>query len=105
MDMMRLVLVIPQLASHLVLNCFYQSLTRKNRIGEKTMKMMKAICTATVLSLTLSVSVFAGDISSPGAPVTCEIGTPCPVSSGAPTVSTDALGTLADFLLALVSTF
>jgi hypothetical protein len=69
------------------------------------MKTMKAICTATVLSLTLSVSAFAGDISSPGAPFTVEIGRPGAVSTGAEIVSTDATDTLADFLLALVSRF
>ena len=69
------------------------------------MKTMKAICTATVLSLALSVSAFAGDISTPGASVTGGICMPEPVSSVAPTVSTDALGTLADFLLDLMLRF
>jgi hypothetical protein len=32
------------------------------------MKMMKAVCTATILVISLSVSAFAGDISLPGAP-------------------------------------
>ena len=33
------------------------------------MKTMKAICKATVLALSLSVSAFAGDIANPDAPV------------------------------------
>ncbi len=32
------------------------------------MKTMKAFCTAIVLSLTISISAFAGDIATPGAP-------------------------------------
>jgi hypothetical protein len=32
------------------------------------MKMMKAVCTVTMLIISLSVSAFAGDISLPGAP-------------------------------------
>ncbi|HBB87380.1 MAG TPA: hypothetical protein DC047_07170 [Blastocatellia bacterium] len=34
------------------------------------MKTMKAFCTAIVLSLTISISAFAGDIAAPGAPRT-----------------------------------
>jgi hypothetical protein len=61
------------------------------------MKKMKAFCTATVLALTLSVSVFAGDIASPGAAQPSDIGTPGSVST-APAV-------LGDVLLALLSMF
>ena len=39
------------------------------------MKKMKAICTATALVLSLSVTAFAGDIAAPGAPVCSTIGT------------------------------
>ena len=39
------------------------------------MKTMKAFCTATVLSLTISISAFAGDIATPGAARTCDPGT------------------------------
>jgi hypothetical protein len=75
------------------------------------MKTMKAVCTATVLALTLSVSAFAGDISSPGAPKSGDIGTPGavstePTSSDATTVTSDVeMGALADILLALASLF
>lgn len=67
------------------------------------MKTMKAICTATVLSLTLSVSAFAGDISSPGAPVTCDPDTPGAVSTLSTTFPVDAMDALANILLGLVS--
>ena len=40
------------------------------------MKTVKAICTATILALALSVSAFAGDIASPGITSTGEILTP-----------------------------
>ena len=49
------------------------------------MKTMKAICTATVLALVLSVSAFAGDIAAPGAPTPSTDVT----STGDLTVSTD----------------
>ena len=49
---------------------------------------MKAICKATVLALSLSVSAFAGDIASPGAPIPGAVGTTTSVSS-APTNQTD----------------
>jgi hypothetical protein len=41
-------------------------------MGEKTMKTMKAFCTAIVLSLTFSISAFAGDIAAPGAARTAD---------------------------------
>jgi hypothetical protein len=41
-------------------------------MGEKTMKTMKAFCTAIVLSLILSISAFAGDIAAPGAARTAD---------------------------------
>lgn len=50
---------------------------------EKTMKTMKAICTAAILALVLTVPAYAGDISTPG--VTCtagEIGCPGATVSG-----------------------
>jgi hypothetical protein len=69
------------------------------------MKTMKAVCTATVLALTLSVSAFAGDISSPGAPKSCDIGTSTG-STDSTTGTTDVeMDALADLLLALASMF
>jgi hypothetical protein len=53
------------------------------------MKMMKTICTATVLALTLSIPAFAGDISTPGAPIPCATGTSGVLSTQSPTLSTD----------------
>jgi hypothetical protein len=46
------------------------------------MKTVKAICTATILALALSVSAFAGDIASPGITATGEILTPGATTSG-----------------------
>jgi len=76
------------------------------------MKKIKAFCAVTVLALTLSVSVFAGDIASPGAPQPGYIGTPSSVSTP-PTVSpnetvvvsSEDAGALTDVLLALLSMF
>jgi len=76
------------------------------------MKKMKAFCAATVLALTLSVSVFAGDIASPGTAQPGDIGTPGSVSTP-PTVSpnetvvvsSEDAGALGDVLLALLSMF
>ena len=73
------------------------------------MKTMKAVCTATVLALTLSVSAFAGDISTPGA--ANPGGTSGAVQTTLPTSSTDTPADLskteafADILLSLVSMF
>jgi hypothetical protein len=77
------------------------------------MKTMKAICTATVLALTLSVSAFAGDISSPGAPKTGETSTPgaVPTASSAPETDTTtvvcdlAQSAVEELMLALMSIF
>ena len=77
------------------------------------MKKMKAFCTATVLALTLSVSVFAGDIASPGAAQPGDIGTPSSVPTAPATVSpnetavvsSEDAGALGDVLLALLSMF
>jgi hypothetical protein len=77
------------------------------------MKTMKAICTATVLALTLSITAFAGDIGSPGAPKTGEINTPGAVAtaSSAPAADTTtvvcdyAQGAFEDLMLALMSIF
>ena len=77
------------------------------------MKTMKAICTATVLALTLSVTAFAGDISSPGAPKTGETGTPGAVASASSALENDtttvvcdlAQGEVEDLMLALMSIF
>src|SRR6266851_2839458 len=44
-------------------NCFTE---QKNLTGEKTMKTLKAICTAAILALALSVPAYAGDILTPG---------------------------------------
>ena len=76
------------------------------------MKTMKAVCTATVLALTLSVSAFAGDISTPGSAIPGGIGTGT-VATASYSTSTDAvapigdleMGTFADMFLALVSMF
>jgi hypothetical protein len=45
------------------------------------MKTMKAICKATVLALSLSVSAFAGDIANPDAPIGGTIRTTTSVST------------------------
>ena len=76
------------------------------------MKKTKAFCTATVLALTLSVSVFAGDIATPGAAQPGDTGTPSSVSTP-PTVSpnetvvvsSEDAGALGDVLFALLSMF
>jgi hypothetical protein len=77
------------------------------------MKTMKAVCTATVLALTLSVSAFAGDIATPGCARTGDTGTPGAVPTATAPISTEAtaaisdleMGTFADMFLALVSMF
>lgn len=77
------------------------------------MKTIKAICTATVLALTLSVTSFAGDISSPGAPKTGEIGTPGAVATASSALETDTTTVVSDLaqvavedlMLALMSVF
>ncbi len=55
------------------------------------MKTLKAICTATIFALALSVTAYAGDISSPGAP--------CPGDQQTPDITapaTDDLNTAGD---------
>lgn len=77
------------------------------------MKMMKAICTATVLALTLSIPAFAGDISTPGMPLSGDISTPGVVSAPSPSLSNDTTiivceserRALGDMFLALMSMF
>lgn len=44
----------------------------------QTMKPVKAICTAAIVALALSVPAYAGEISSPGSP------SPAPVTASAP---------------------
>jgi hypothetical protein len=46
-----------------VFNYFYQP---QNQIRRTTMKTLKAICTATILALALSVPAYAGDVETPG---------------------------------------
>ena len=77
------------------------------------MKMIKAICTATVLALTLSIPAFAGDISTPGTALTGDISTPGVVSTPCPNLSNDTTiikcesekRALCDMFLALMSMF
>ena len=52
-------------------------ITQKTELGE-TMKTIKAICTAAILVLAVSLPVFAGDIGTPGA------NAPAPETPGAP---------------------
>jgi len=74
------------------------------------MKTMKAFCTAIVLSLTISISAFAGDIATPDAAQTGQTSTT--ILSTSPSVQpTDAeigdlyVSTIRDVLLTLVSMF
>jgi hypothetical protein len=74
------------------------------------MKPMKAFCTAIVLSLTISISAFAGEIATPGAAQTGDTDTG--IFSTAPSIQpTDAetselyASTISDVLLTLVSMF
>ena len=75
------------------------------------MKTMKAFCTAIILSLTISISAFAGDIATPGAALTGDTttGTLLTTTSGQSTDDTNLgdldASTLADVLLTLLSTF
>jgi hypothetical protein len=77
------------------------------------MKMIKAICTATVLALTLSIPAFAGDISTPGTALSGDISTPGVVSTPSPNQSDDTTifvceseeHALGDMFLALMSMF
>ena len=70
------------------------------------MKMMKAICTATVLALTLSIPAFAGDISTPG----CTTDTSGAISTTSPADTTisvwdSATPALLDWLSAFIWIF
>ena len=79
------------------------------------MKTLKAICTATILALALSVSTYAGDVSTPGSPAPApgHVSTPGavpadPVDAQTPDTVSIAPGEIgmpsfADILLALVS--
>lgn len=74
------------------------------------MKTMKAFCTAIVLSLTISISAFAGDIATPDAAQTVQTSTA--IFSTSPSVQPpDAeigdldVSTISDVLLTLVSMF
>ena len=77
------------------------------------MKTMKAFCMAIVLSLTISISAFAGDIATPGAAQTGDTGdTSTATFSTSPSVQpTDTqigdlyVSTISDALLTLVSMF
>ena len=77
------------------------------------MKTMKAFCTAIVLSLTISISAFAGEIATPGAAQTGNTGdTSTATFSTFPTVQPTEtqigdlyVSTISDALLALVSMF
>jgi len=79
------------------------------------MKTMKAFCTAIVLSLTISISAFAGEIATPGAAQTGDTGdtsTSTATFSTSPTVQpTDTqigdlyVSAISDALLTLVSMF
>lgn len=59
------------------------------------MKTMKAICTATILALVLTVPAYAGDISTPGVSCEGEIGcpgTPAPGDVATPGSQSTLLG-------------
>ena len=68
------------------------------------MRTVKAICTATILVVWLSIPVFAGDISTPGINGTWP--TPTEGTRGETTTDPGEINTpgLMDFLLSLVST-
>jgi len=74
------------------------------------MKTMKAFCTAIVLSLTISISAFAGDIATPGAARTVDPGTGT-ISTTPPSLPADTedgylyASAFGDVLLTLVSMF
>lgn len=62
---------------------------------EKTMKTMKAICTAAILALVLTVPAYAGDISTPGVTCAGEIGCPgatVPGEIGTPGITSTVAG-------------
>jgi hypothetical protein len=74
------------------------------------MKTMKAFCTAIVLSLTISISAFAGDIAAPGAPRTGDSPVTISTDPAALAANTIEIGDLnatmlSDVLLTLLSMF
>ncbi len=73
------------------------------------MKTMKAFCTAIVLSLTISISAFAGDIATPGAPTgdpTTGTSSTTPLSPPADTEMGDLIeGALGDVFSTLLLIF
>jgi hypothetical protein len=76
---------------------------KKPNWREKTMKTIKAICTAAVLALTLSISAFAGDIAAPGAPKTVDFGTTGAVSTELSASSTGTTVVASDLQTAALS--
>jgi hypothetical protein len=72
------------------------------------MKTMKAFCTAIVLSLTISISAFAGEIATPGAAQTGDNSTGTFSTSPQPTDTQNgelSASMISDVLLTLVSMF
>jgi hypothetical protein len=75
------------------------------------MKTMKAFCTAIILSLTISISAFAGDIATPGAAQAGDTSTgtlsttTSGQSTGDPSLGDPDASTLGDVLLTLLSMF
>jgi hypothetical protein len=55
----------PAVGLPFVLNCLYHP---KTTIRRATMKTFKAICTAAILALALTVPAYAGDVETPGKP-------------------------------------
>jgi hypothetical protein len=74
------------------------------------MKTMKAFCTAIVLSLTISISAFAGDIATPGAARTSDSNTGT-ISTTPPSLPADTedgypyASAFGDVFLTLISMF
>jgi hypothetical protein len=68
------------------------------------MKSLKAICTATLLALVLSVPAYAGDINSPGSPNPPGSGQVTDPVTSDPNTATGDIG-FAELLLALLSLF
>ena len=74
------------------------------------MKTMKAFCTAIVLSLTISISAFAGDIATPDAVQTVHTSTATFPTSPSVQLTDTQIGdlyvsTISDVLLTVVSMF
>jgi hypothetical protein len=69
------------------------------------MRNLKAICSASILALALTVTVYAGDIDTPGymAPVPAQIPSASgPVAAGYSQSASSNITTLTDLLLTLV---